>query len=288
MSSNFVNYYKVLQVDPEAETEVIEGAYRRLALKYHPDIDKSPGADEKMKLINEARRILTNPQERRRYDQQFNQNSLSQSPQNTSRHQETVDDRWDDNSARTLAAQLLMIIQGNLNEKKWRIAKEKLYAFEGLGISSKEGPLPTFAMSFPEWQNANKLNDLANQQANEFGINLRKSSFWFYGVALGITGLVIMLGNYTNVSDVSAGMMLVGGGFGAIVGAIAGLLAGLIGSLIYSHWFAGKWGEGTDNVFGVLTPVIIALVITVGIYAIMAYIIIRALLSSASSSSSRR
>ena len=71
MATNFVNYYKVLQVDPEAETEVIEATYRRLALKYHPDVNKSPDAEEKMKLFNEARGILTNPQKRRMYNQKF-------------------------------------------------------------------------------------------------------------------------------------------------------------------------------------------------------------------------
>jgi len=38
MATNLPNYYKALQVDNEAETEVIEVAYKRLALKYHPDV----------------------------------------------------------------------------------------------------------------------------------------------------------------------------------------------------------------------------------------------------------
>ena len=60
------NYYEILQLDPAAEMEVVEGAYRRLALKYHPD--RNTGDDERMKLINEAYDILHDPSKRRDYD----------------------------------------------------------------------------------------------------------------------------------------------------------------------------------------------------------------------------
>jgi curved DNA-binding protein CbpA len=63
-----VDYYKVLQVDPEADREVIAAAYRRLALKYHPDANRSAGAEEMMKLLSEAYAVLSDPQERARYD----------------------------------------------------------------------------------------------------------------------------------------------------------------------------------------------------------------------------
>jgi curved DNA-binding protein CbpA len=46
--------YKVLQVDPEAEYEVIEAAFRRLARKYHPDVSTEPDAHDKMIAINHA------------------------------------------------------------------------------------------------------------------------------------------------------------------------------------------------------------------------------------------
>ncbi len=62
------DYYDVIQVAPQADHEVIEAAYRRLATKYHPDVDHSPGATERMKLLNEAHDVLSDPVKRREYD----------------------------------------------------------------------------------------------------------------------------------------------------------------------------------------------------------------------------
>lgn len=63
------NLYRVLQVDPSAEPEVIEAAYRRLALKYHPDHNSGDAsAEEQMKRINEAFRVLGKPDLRANYD----------------------------------------------------------------------------------------------------------------------------------------------------------------------------------------------------------------------------
>ena len=47
-------YYHILQVDPAASPEVIEAAYRRLARKYHPDVNNSPDTVRQMQAINEA------------------------------------------------------------------------------------------------------------------------------------------------------------------------------------------------------------------------------------------
>jgi curved DNA-binding protein CbpA len=60
--------YKVLQVDSEAEDEVIQAAYRRLAQKYHPD--RQPGADgqARMVAINAAWEVLRDPARRTAYD----------------------------------------------------------------------------------------------------------------------------------------------------------------------------------------------------------------------------
>ena len=61
--------YRVLQVDPSADPEVIEAAYRRLALKFHPDRNRGdPRAEEQMKRINEAFRVLGKPGLRADYD----------------------------------------------------------------------------------------------------------------------------------------------------------------------------------------------------------------------------
>ncbi len=61
-------YYQILQVDPEADPEVIEAAFKRLALKYHPDRSTAPDAAARMRELIEARDHLADPARRRRYD----------------------------------------------------------------------------------------------------------------------------------------------------------------------------------------------------------------------------
>ena len=61
-------YYQILQVDPAADPEVIEAAFRRLALKYHPDRSRVPDAAARMRELLEAKNILTDPHKRRAYD----------------------------------------------------------------------------------------------------------------------------------------------------------------------------------------------------------------------------
>jgi len=60
--------YKVLQVDPEAERDVIEAAYRRLARKYHPDVSSEPESHERMIAINRAWEQLRDPVKRAAVD----------------------------------------------------------------------------------------------------------------------------------------------------------------------------------------------------------------------------
>ncbi|HET7574139.1 MAG TPA: DnaJ domain-containing protein [Solirubrobacterales bacterium] len=60
--------YKTLQVDPEADPEVIQAAYRRLAQKYHPDVAPGPEAAARMSAINRAWAILRDPGSRAAHD----------------------------------------------------------------------------------------------------------------------------------------------------------------------------------------------------------------------------
>lgn len=63
--------YQVMQVDPLAEPEVIDAAFKRLALKYHPDTSTSPDATARMRELLEAKKILSDPGRRALYDRQL-------------------------------------------------------------------------------------------------------------------------------------------------------------------------------------------------------------------------
>lgn len=67
---NYKDYYKVLGLDKNAKQEDIKKAFRKLAVKYHPD--KNPDdkkAEEKFKEINEANEVLGDPEKRKKYDE---------------------------------------------------------------------------------------------------------------------------------------------------------------------------------------------------------------------------
>ena len=66
----FIDYYKILGISKDATQEDIKKAYRKLARKYHPDLNKDyPNAQEKFQEINEANEVLSNPEKRKRYDE---------------------------------------------------------------------------------------------------------------------------------------------------------------------------------------------------------------------------
>jgi hypothetical protein len=60
--------YKILQVDPEADSDVIEAAYRRLARKHHPDVSPAPDAELRMRELNAAYQVLRHAGQRADYD----------------------------------------------------------------------------------------------------------------------------------------------------------------------------------------------------------------------------
>ncbi len=65
----FKDYYEALGVTPGATEAEIKSAYRRLARKYHPDVSKEAGAEDKFKAVNEAYEALRDPSKRAAYDQ---------------------------------------------------------------------------------------------------------------------------------------------------------------------------------------------------------------------------
>jgi DnaJ-class molecular chaperone len=62
------DFYEVLGISKNATKDEIKKAYKRLAKKHHPDVDKSAGAEQKFKEINEAYQILSDPQKKAAYD----------------------------------------------------------------------------------------------------------------------------------------------------------------------------------------------------------------------------
>ncbi|GEP18633.1 molecular chaperone DnaJ [Pediococcus argentinicus] len=63
------DFYDVLGVSKDASSDEIRKAYRKLSKKYHPDLNKEPGAEQKFKDVNEAFEVLSDDQKRAQYDQ---------------------------------------------------------------------------------------------------------------------------------------------------------------------------------------------------------------------------
>ena len=91
----FIDYYKVLELDKSASAQDIKKAYRKLARKYHPDLNPNDtNAHEKFQKINEAHEVLSDPEKRKKYDQygenwqhadQYEQTRQQQDPYEQSR-----------------------------------------------------------------------------------------------------------------------------------------------------------------------------------------------------------
>jgi len=88
----FIDYYKALGVSKTASEKDIKKAYRKLARKYHPDLNPNDKeAEKKFKEINEANEVLSNPENRKKYDQYGehwqNSEAYEQAKQQQSRQQ---------------------------------------------------------------------------------------------------------------------------------------------------------------------------------------------------------
>lgn len=64
----YLDYYATLGVDRKASADEIKKAYRKLARKFHPDVNKDSGAEAKFKEVNEAYEVLSDAEKRKRYD----------------------------------------------------------------------------------------------------------------------------------------------------------------------------------------------------------------------------
>ena len=78
------NFYTILEIEPGVDQEIIDAAYRRLALLYHPDLNRSPEANRKMQEVNVAYTTLRNPSKRAVYDRSNGISTVIHSTQPTS------------------------------------------------------------------------------------------------------------------------------------------------------------------------------------------------------------
>lgn len=118
--------YKILQVDPSAEPEVIEAAYKRLVRKYHPDVNGSPNANERMQELNDAYDVLGDPAQRAEYDQaRLYPPRLSAPPRRAS--MSTI--RWWIISGMVVIAGLMILLA--------------CFLFSGAFVFWRESPVPT-------------------------------------------------------------------------------------------------------------------------------------------------
>ena len=76
LSDDIMNYYAVLGVSQYAKYREIKAAYRRLALKYHPDRNSSPFSENTIKIINAAFEVLSDKDKRRLYDEKLVNNII--------------------------------------------------------------------------------------------------------------------------------------------------------------------------------------------------------------------
>lgn len=81
-----MNHYQTLSVSQTSTPAQIKKAFRKLAFSCHPDIDKSPGAAERFKIINEAYQVLIDADQRRAYDEQLRYEQQDQKRQSAAKN----------------------------------------------------------------------------------------------------------------------------------------------------------------------------------------------------------
>ena len=82
LNNDVIDYYRILGVSQYAKYREIKAAYRRLALKYHPDRNSSPYSENTIKIINAAFEVLSDRDKRRQYDEKATFNNMTRKKKN--------------------------------------------------------------------------------------------------------------------------------------------------------------------------------------------------------------
>lgn len=90
---NFIDYYKILEIDKNSTANDIKKAYRKLARKYHPDLNPNDAdAKKNFQQINEANEVLSDPEKRKKYDKYGKDWQHAEQFENTKQYQEQSSD----------------------------------------------------------------------------------------------------------------------------------------------------------------------------------------------------
>jgi hypothetical protein len=144
------DYYEILQVHQLAEPEVIEAAYKKLAQKYHPDVNKSPAAMERMKKINEAHDVLGDALRRKDYDSHRG-------------HSRTTPPRPKEPPAPAKQRPLLKVMPRHIRFKDLDYSQCKATHFD---ISNIGGPYTGYSLGadrLPQWLEITGIEKLGSQ-----------------------------------------------------------------------------------------------------------------------------
>lgn len=135
------DYYRILQVHYLAEPEVIESAYKRLAKKYHPDINKDDSSAEMMQKINQAYEVLSDSLKRQQYNMEL-EDKYNKPHRNDFEHKKS-----EENNEKSFIAAKSVLVEyfGNIMNKHFDFSYELISSIDKLNITRDD---------FVNWQSA--------------------------------------------------------------------------------------------------------------------------------------
>lgn len=146
----FVDYYQVLGVPLDADLKALKAAFKKQALKWHPD--KNPGKDttEQMQLINEARLILFDDEARRKYDLEYQRYKRFKREQSRDKEQTnrtrtstntTYDQSWDWQNDYKVQDETLERWMNNAKRQAVDLAKQTIEDFKNIAYAGAKAGL---------------------------------------------------------------------------------------------------------------------------------------------------